>query len=134
MISIPAGARILLAIRPVDFRKGAHSLAAFAQEALGEDPFSGAVIVYRAKRSDRIKILVWDTSGLVLIWKQLQQGSFRWPPIVDGVMKLSAVEFAALFDGLDWTRVQTTRGILKHCRSIGFAGDEHRRRHPAEPA
>jgi transposase len=113
MISIPAGARILLAIRPVDFRKGAHTLAALAQEALGEDPFSGAVIVYRAKRSDRIKILVWDTSGLVLIWKQLQQGSFRWPPIVDGVMKLSPVEFAALFDGLDWTRVQTTRGILK---------------------
>jgi transposase len=113
MISIPAGARILLAIRPVDFRKGAHTLAAFAQEALGEDPFSGAVIVYRAKRSDRIKILVWDTSGLVLVWKQLQQGSFRWPPIVDGVMKLSPVEFAALFDGLDWTRVQTTRGILK---------------------
>ena len=112
MSSIPAGARILLAIRPVDFRKGAHSLAALAQEALGEDPFSGAVIVYRAKRSDRIKILVWDTSGLVLIWKQLQQGSFRWPPIVDGVMKLSPVEFAALFDGLDWTRVQTTRGIL----------------------
>jgi transposase len=113
MISIPAGARVLLAIRPVDFRKGAHSLAAFAQEVLAEDPFSGAVIVYRAKRSDRIKILVWDTSGLVLIWKQLQQGSFRWPPIVDGVMKLSPVEFAALFDGLDWTRVQTTRGILK---------------------
>jgi transposase len=113
MISIPAGARILLAIRPVDFRKGVHTLAAFAQEALGEDPFSGAVIVYRAKRSDRIKILVCDTSGLVLVWKQLQQGSFRWPPIVDGVMKLSPVEFAALFDGLDWTRVQTTRGILK---------------------
>jgi transposase len=113
VISIPSGARILLAIRPVDFRKGAHTLAALAQEALAEDPFSGAVIVYRAKRSDRIKILVWDTSGLVLIWKQLQQGSFRWPPIVDGVMKLSPVEFAALFDGLDWTRVQTTRGILK---------------------
>jgi transposase len=113
MISIPAGARVLLAIRPVDFRKGAHTLAALAQEAFGEDPFSGAVIVYRAKRSDRIKILVWDGSGLVLIWKQLQDGSFRWPPIVDGMMKLSPVEFAALFDGLDWTRVQTTKGILK---------------------
>jgi transposase len=76
MISIPAGARVLLAIRPVDFRKGAHTLAALAQEVLGEDPFSGAVIVYRAKRSDRIKILVWDTSGLVLIWKQLQDANF----------------------------------------------------------
>lgn len=70
-------------------------------------------IVYRAKRSDRVKILVWDTSGLVLVWKQLQEGSFRWPPIMDGVMKLSPVEFAALFDGLDWTRVQTVKTILK---------------------
>jgi transposase len=111
MISIPAGARVLVATRPIDFRKGAHSLAALATEELGEDPFSGVVIVFRAKRGDRLKILVWDTSGLVLIWKQLQQGAFRWPPIMDGTMKLSAVEFAALFDGLDWTRVQTTKGI-----------------------
>jgi transposase len=113
MISIPAGARVLLATRPVDFRKGAHGLAALAQEVLLEDPFSGAAIVYRSKRSDRVKILVWDTSGLVLVWKQLQQGSFRWPPVMDGVMRLSPVEFAALFDGLDWTRVQTTKRILK---------------------
>jgi transposase len=111
MINVPAGARVLLATRPVDFRKGAHGLAALAQEVLAADPFSGAVIVYRAKRGDRVKLLVWDSSGLVLIWKQLQHGSFRWPPIMDGVMKLSAVEFTALFDGLDWTRVQTTRGI-----------------------
>jgi len=113
MISIPAGARILLATRPVDFRRGAYGLAALAQELLAEDPFSGAVIVYRSKRSDRVKILIWDTSGLVLIWKQLQQDSFRWPPIMDGVMKLSPVEFAALFDGLDWSRVQETRRIHK---------------------
>lgn len=111
MINVPAGARVLLATRPVDFRKGAHGLAALAQEVLAADPFSGAVIVYRAKRGDRVKILVWDTSGLVLIWKQLQHGSFRWPPVMDGVMKLSPIEFAALFDGLDWTRVQTTQRI-----------------------
>jgi transposase len=113
MISLPSGARVLLAMRPVDFRKGAHGLAAVAVEVLREDPFSGAVIVFRSKRSDRVKILVWDTSGLVLVWKQLQQGSFRWPPVMDGVMKLWPVEFAALFDGLDWTRVQTTKGIPK---------------------
>jgi transposase len=113
MINIPAGARILLATRPVDFRKGAHGLAALAQEVLAENPFSGAVLVYRSKRSDRVKILVWDTSGLVLVWKQLPQGSFRWPPIVDRIMKLSPVEFTALFDGLDWTRVQTIKGFPK---------------------
>ena len=113
MISIPVGTRVLIATRPIDFRKGAHSLAALAAEMLGEDPFSGVVIVFRSKRADRLKILVWDTSGLVLVWKQLQQNAFRWPPVMDGVMRLSAVEFAALFDGLDWTRVQTTKGIPK---------------------
>ena len=113
MISIPAGARVLMATRPIDFRKGAHSLAALAAEVLGEDPFSGVVIVFRAKRADRLKILVWDTTGVVLVWKQLQQNTFRWPPVMDGVMKLSAVEFAALFDGLDWTRVQAIRAIHK---------------------
>ena len=111
MISIPAGVRVLLAARPVDFRKGPHGLAAVASEVLGEDPFSGAVIVFRSKRADRIKILVWDGSGLVLVWKQLSQTAFRWPPVVDGVMRLSALEFAALFDGLDWTRVQATKRI-----------------------
>jgi len=113
MIAFPSGARILVATRPVDFRKGAHGLAALASEVLGEDPFSGAVIVFRAKRADRVKILVWDDSGLVLIWKQLQQSAFRWPPVMDGMMRLSTVEFAALFDGLDWTRVQAVRGIPK---------------------
>lgn len=102
---------MLLATRPVDFRKGAHGLAALAAEVLGADPFSGTVMVFRSKRAERIKVLFWDGSGLVLVWKQLSDGSFRWPPVMDGVMRLSAIEFAALFDGLDWTRVQATRRI-----------------------
>ena len=111
MIAPPAGARILLATKPVDFRKGAHGLAALASGVLREDPFSGAVLVFRSKRSDRVKVLVWDASGLVLVWKQLQQGGFRWPPVTDGVVRLSPVQFAALFDGLDWTRLPAGRRI-----------------------
>ncbi|MFC7739623.1 IS66 family insertion sequence element accessory protein TnpB, partial [Roseomonas sp. GCM10028921] len=57
MIALPAGARILLATQPVDFRKGAHGLAALAAEMLGQDPFSGVVLVFRSRRADRIKIL-----------------------------------------------------------------------------
>jgi transposase len=109
MITPPAGARILLATKPVDFRKGAHSLAALAAEVPGADPFSGAVLVFRSRRADRIKVLVWDGSGLVLVWKQLEGGAFRWPPVVDGVLRLTPVEFAALFDGIDWRRVQAAR-------------------------
>jgi len=111
VITLPAGARVLLASRPVDFRKGAHALAALAADVLGADPVSGVVLVFRAKRADRIKIVLWDGSGLVLVSKQLECGAFRWPPVVDGAVRLSAVEFAALFDGIDWTRVQATKRI-----------------------
>ena len=111
MITPPSGARILLATQPVDFRKGAHSLAALAAEVLGADPFSGAVLVFRSRRADRVKVLVWDGSGLVLVWKQLEGGALRWPPVVDGVLRLTPVEFAALFDGIDWRRVQAVREI-----------------------
>jgi transposase len=97
VISVPAGVRVPLATRPVDFRRGGHALAALAAETLAEDPFSGTVLVFRAKRGDRMKILLW--------------GGFVWPPVTDGVVRLSTAQFAALFDGLDWTRLQGARAI-----------------------
>jgi transposase len=106
MIAVPAGMRVLVATRPIDFRKGADGLVALVRETLGHDPFSGAVFVFRAKRGDRVKILVWDGSGLVLFWKRLEQGAFRWPPITDGVMRLTSAQLAALVDGMDWSRPQ----------------------------
>jgi transposase len=48
---------------------------------------------------------VWDGSGLLLVWKQLEGGRFRWPPVVDGAVHLTPLEFAALLEGLDWARV-----------------------------
>ena len=95
MIAVPAGVRVLVATKPVDFRRGADALA---REALQRDPFSGTIIVFRSKRADRLKILAWDGTGLVLVWKRLEQGAFRWPPISDGVMRLSASQLAALLD------------------------------------
>jgi transposase len=105
MITVPAGIRVLIATKPVDFRKGADGLAALVREQLGHDPFSGAIFVFRCKRADRLKILVWDGSGLVLLWKRLENGNFRWPPVIDGVMRLSASQLAALLDGMDWSRL-----------------------------
>jgi len=109
VIPVPPGVRVLIATRPVDFRKGADSLAALAKETLAQDPFSGAVLVFRSRRADRIKMLVWDGSGLVLVWKRLEQGAFKWPPITEGVMRLSPAQLAALVEGLDWTRVHVPR-------------------------
>jgi transposase len=105
MITVPAGVRIMIATRPIDFRKGADGLAALVRETLGQDPFSGAIIIFRSKRADRLKIVTWDGSGLVLVWKRLEDGAFRWPPITDGVMRLTSAQMAALFDGMDWSRL-----------------------------
>jgi transposase len=106
----PPGMRILVATRPVDFRRGADGLAATVQSILRQDPFSGTVFVFRSKRADRIKLLVYDGTGLVLIWKRLEGGSkFKWPPVNDGVMRLSGAQLAALFEGLDWRRVYAPR-------------------------
>jgi transposase len=105
MIAPGAPLRIYVATRPVDFRRGHDGLAAAVQEMIG-DPFSGAAFVFRSKRADRIKVLVWDGTGMVLIHKRLEGGKFVWPQVRDGVMRLSPAQFAALFEGLDWRLVR----------------------------
>ena len=106
----PTGAvRVMVATKPVDFRKGAEGLAALVRETMAADPFSGAVYVFRAKRADRIKLMFWDGTGLCLFAKRLEDGIFRWPKIENGVMKLSAAQLSALLEGLDWRRVHEAR-------------------------
>jgi len=101
--------KIVIATRPVDFRKGHDGLAAVVQNELGLDPHYGIIVVFRAKRGDRIKVLLWDGSGLVMAYKRLEEGKFAWPAIHDGVMRLSRAQFEALFEGLDWRRVYGAR-------------------------
>ena len=109
MIAPPSGVRVLVATKPVDFRKGARGLAALVKEEMGADPFSGVIYVFRAKRADKLKLLYWDGTGVVLVVKTLEQGGFRWPKIQDGAMRLSAVQLSALLDGMDWARVYNAR-------------------------
>jgi transposase len=63
VIAVAAGVRVLVATRPVDFRRGADSLAALVREQLRHDQFSGTIFIFRPKRADRLKILAWDGSG-----------------------------------------------------------------------
>ena len=108
----PTGAvRVMVATRPVDFRKGAEGLAALVREEMRADPFSGAVYVFRAKRADRVKLIFWDGTGVCLFGKRLEAGAFRWPNLQDGVMHLTAAQLSALLEGLDWRRVHATRDI-----------------------
>jgi transposase len=72
MIVPPTGVCVLVATKPVDFRKGMDGLAAYVQEQMQADPFSGVVYVFRAKRSDRVKLLFWDGTGVCLLIKRLE--------------------------------------------------------------
>ena len=114
MIYPSQAVRVVIATKPVDFRKGHDGLAALAERELDLDPHSGIIVVFRTKRGDRIKVLLWDGSGLVLCYKRLEQGKFAWPKVQDGVMRLSKGQlskgqFEALFEGLDWRRVMARR-------------------------
>jgi transposase len=101
--------RVMVATKPVDFRKGMEGLAALVREAMGADPFCGTVYVFRAKRADRVKLIFWDGTGMVLVAKRLEDGKFRWPGVQDAIMRLSAAELQALLEGLDWRRVHEPR-------------------------
>lgn len=109
MIGPGTDARVMIATGPVDFRKGPDSLAALVAAQFGGDRFSGVIYVFRAKRTDRIKLIWWDGTGLCLMAKRLEQGGFRWPGIQDGVMRLTAAQLATLIEGLDWRRVHGGR-------------------------
>ncbi|MDF0516690.1 IS66 family insertion sequence element accessory protein TnpB [Bradyrhizobium yuanmingense] len=85
---------------------GHDGLGAKVQEILGFDPFSGAAFVFRSKRTDRIEILVWDRTGLVLVQKRLEACKFVWPKLADGVVRISPAMFTALFEGLAWRLVR----------------------------
>jgi transposase len=100
---------IVIATKPVDFRRGHDGLAATVQNELGLDPHCGLTVIFRSRRGDRLKILVWDGTGLVMVYKRLDGGRFAWPAVTDGVMRLSRGQFEALFEGLDWRRVTPRR-------------------------
>lgn len=104
MIFPDQAVRIVTATKPVDIRKGHDGLASMAQAELGFASMAGVLVVFRSKRGDRVKVLFWDGSGIVMIYKRLEHGAFAWPKVCDGAMRLSRVQFEALFAGLDWRR------------------------------
>src|ERR1700730_415191 len=116
MTSFRSDLKIILTAQPVDFRKSVHTLSALVSEALRADPYCGDVFIFRSKRSDRVKLLAWDGSGMGLVTKWLEQGRFPCPPSRDGVVSLTATQLSMLIDGLDWSRV--TPKVVK--RPVGL--------------
>ena len=107
MIQITAQMRVLVAIEPVDGRKGIDSLARLCQEKLAEDPFSGCVFVFRSRSGTAIRLLSYDGQGYWLAQKRLSKGRFVWWPEATGPTKpLEAYEAQLLMAAGDLSRVR----------------------------
>jgi transposase len=82
MLQLVPQLRILLAVEPVDFRKGIDSLTALCRDRWQQDPFSGTLFVFRNKDATALKLLVYDGRGFWLCWRRLSQGRLSWWPTV----------------------------------------------------
>ena len=102
MIALPPGARVWLAAGATDMRRGFDGLARQVQHVLGHDPFNGHLFVFRGKRGDLVKVLFWDTQGLVLYAKRLERGRFTWPSAQEGVVSMTPAQLSMLLEGMDW--------------------------------
>ncbi len=80
MIALTAQTRIWVAREPADFRCGIDGLTKVCRTVLNSDPFSGALFVFRNRRSKSTKILSDNGRGFWLCQKRLSKGRFRWWP------------------------------------------------------
>ena len=126
MITLPSlsaldraqAARIWLATEAVDMRWGFDRLAEMARTVCEQDPLSGHVFVFRSRRADRLKMLLWDRDGYVLWYKRLEVGVFKLPRSEGRSRELRASELAMILDGID---VASLKRVPRYARKKAIA-------------
>jgi transposase len=102
------GPRIWLAVEPADMRCGFDRLAERVRAVIGQDPLGDSLFIFRSRRGDRLKILVWDRDGFIVWYKRLEAGVFKLPKVKEGAhsVELRASELAMILDGIDMTKLK----------------------------
>lgn len=103
MLSLGPAAQVVLAIEPVDLRRGHDGLVTLVRSLWKADPYSGSLFVFLGRRMDRVKILFFSAGGFVVYYKRLERGRFAMPRIPDGATQiaLEPAALAMLLDGID---------------------------------
>jgi transposase len=116
MMSLSLPGRVFLCTLPTDMRKSFDSLAGLVEQQLGQDPLQGDLFVFRSKRGDRLKLLYWDSDGLAIWYKRLEEGTFVFPTADEHRAQVGAhglvirpAELAMLLDGIDLANVHRRR-------------------------
>jgi transposase len=104
VLTLPASVRIYVAAEAVDLRRGFDRLAATTRSLIREDPLSGHLFVFTNRRRNRVKVLVWDRTGYLLLYKRLERGTFHLPTqpeVGDRHVELDAGELGLMLEGVD---------------------------------
>ena len=100
MLQLTPQSRVFLALEPADFRRGIDGLSALCRQRLGEDPFGGAIFVFRNRRGTSLKLLCYDGQGFWLCQKRLSKGKFNFWPIANTPGKqLESYQLSVLLSG-----------------------------------
>lgn len=120
MIQITPQMRILLAIEPVDFRKGIDGLAGLCRQVLATDPLDGVLVVFRSRSRRALKIICYDGQGYWLFQKRLSQGRFTWwPETKDGsTARVDPHQLHLLL----WNGDPSRTGVAPMWRAVATAG------------
>jgi transposase len=114
MLNILGSARIYLASGVTDMRKSFNGLYALARGVLQSDPLEGHLFLFCNRRRDRLKVLFWDGSGMWVLAKRLEKGTFAWPQAADGsneCVELTRTQLDLLLGGMDPRAVRTRRWL-----------------------
>jgi transposase len=100
----------LVAVEPMDGRKGIDSLASVVRSVLKGNPLSGDLFVFMTRRADKLKILAWMGDGFALYLRRLEQGTFAFPAATDASVAVTPTPLAMILGGLDPANARRTRG------------------------
>ena len=103
---MPVAQEVWIGVEPIDMRVGIDGLSLRIQEALGRSPCDGSAYAFRNRRGNRLKLLIWDGTGVWLCQRRLHRGHFVWPGSNEAVCTLSEQSWNWLVAGVDWQRLQ----------------------------
>lgn len=102
---------VYIALGYTDLRRGIDGLAAIVQERFELDPFTNTLFLFCGRRKDRIKGLLWEGDGFLLLYKRLEAGSFQWPRTGEEARQLTPQQYRWLMEGLSIDQPKAHRPI-----------------------
>jgi transposase len=110
VLTISPAVRIYLATGATDLRRSIDGLASVVRERFALEPTSGHLFLFRNRRGDRVKILVWDTGGFWVLYKRLERGTFAWPAADEEArVEMRSRDLLLLLSGVDLAQTRRRR-------------------------